>query len=87
MPNFIPTKAMIKEMVIDFIYTKNDIFSDIKRGRKAIDSKVPDIVYEEVIKEKPQNITETRSIVDELMRGAIELADRNGFVKIIYDFI
>jgi len=84
---FTPTKKAVKQLVNNFIETKNRIFSDVNRGTNAVENKVSDVVYEEVIKTKPRNESEMKAAVDELMRGAIELADKLNFVKIIYDFV
>jgi len=84
---FTPTKKLVKRFVNEFMETKSPIYSSVKRGTSAVEDKVVDIMFEQVIRISPQNESEMKTIVDELMRGAIEQADMCGFVKIIYDFV
>ena len=84
---FAVTKKAVRGMLRDFVMNKLEIFSNTKRGTNAIEDKVVDILYQEVLKVESMNEGEVNAIVEEIMQSVVELADKLGFTKIIYDFI
>lgn len=70
-----------------FTEEKMDFFGDRHRDSRSVEEKVIDVLYEEAINAEPENWAEAEAVIDELMRRAVELADKCGFVKVIYDFV
>jgi predicted nucleotidyltransferase len=72
--------------VREFAREKLRIFGSLPRGPSCLESKISDVLYEEVLRAEAGDWSEAKSVVDELLRRAVELADKCGFVKVIYDF-
>ena len=81
------TKKLIKQLVVEFINNKHNIFSNTKRKMSAIEDKTIDVLHAELSKESFINAQEVKWKVEDIMQRAIELADKIGFVRITYDLI
>jgi len=81
------TKKAIKEIVGDFIERKSKLFSEKKRRMNAVEDKVIDVIYRELSREYFETKKQLKRKIEEIMVCCIEIADKLGFVKIIYDFV
>lgn len=82
-----PTKKFTKEIVINFVENKAQMFSDKKRGMNAVEDKVVDALWHELGVENFSNENAYTDRVENLLVCVFEIANKVGFVKIIYDFV
>lgn len=84
-----PTKKFTKEIVTNFVENKAQIFSisNVKRGTNAVEGKVIDALWHELSVDNFSDDDSYKSRVENLLVCVFKIADKVGFMKIIYDFV